>query len=35
MEALCKTIKDPFSFDRLPGVTVVPAKFGVIRVEIK
>ncbi|CAD8068123.1 unnamed protein product [Paramecium sonneborni] len=35
MEALCKQIKDPFQFDKLPGVTTIPVKFGVFRVELK
>lgn len=35
MEALCKQIKDPFSFDKLPGITTIPVKFGVYRVELK
>ncbi|CAD8165566.1 unnamed protein product [Paramecium pentaurelia] len=35
MEALCKQIKDPFQFDKLSGVTIIPVKFGVYRVELK
>ncbi|CAD8142287.1 unnamed protein product [Paramecium pentaurelia] len=35
MEALCKSIKDPFQFDKQPGVTIIPVKFGVYRVELK
>ena len=35
MEALCKTIKNPFNFESQPGVRVIQTKFSVFRVEIK
>lgn len=35
MEALCKTMKNPFEFDKQPGVKIVTNDFKVFRVDMK